>query len=162
MMPLTPDELHQLVDKLDELSRDIAAHKAALAVADRRSRWARTAALVGILVGVLGVAVGIGGAIFGVNAQATADDIARERTDARAGACVQANVTTQRTRDALIAGVSVIDVPDPNRSPDRQQAIDRFIANYTAHIEAALPYRDCSAAGIAAYFTHPPADPARK
>lgn len=155
----SPD-LGRLIATIDSLRADIAGHKAELLVADRRSRWARTAALVGILVGIVGIAVGTGGAIFGVNAQTSADDIARERNDARISGCVQANVTTQRTREALVAGVSVLDVPNPQRTADQQAALDRFIATYTAHVEAALPMRDCSAGGVDAYFARPPADPA--
>lgn len=150
----------RLIATIDTLSRDIGDHKAALVVADRRSRWARTVSVVGICVGILGVAVGIGGALFGMSAQTTADDVGQARRDNLISGCVQQNLTTQRTREALVAGVSVLTNLNPNRTPDEQAAVDEFVRRYTTQVEGALPYRDCSPAGIATYYDHPPADPA--
>lgn len=155
----SPD-FYRLISTIDALSRDIAGHKDALVVADRRSRWARTASVVGILVGIIGIAVGTGGAIFGASAQATADDLARSRQEGRVAGCVQGNITTQRTRAALVAGVSVLAAPNQGRSESGQAAVDEFVRRYTAQIEQALPYRDCSARGIDIYYDHAPTDPA--
>lgn len=153
-------DVARLISTIDTLRSDISAHKAALVVADRRSRWARTASLVGILVGIIGVAGGISGVAFGSRAQATSDDLVRARRDTQISGCVQANVTTQRTREALIAGVSLVNAPNPTRSAEQQAAADRFVDAYSRQVDAALPYRDCSQGGIAAYFARPPGDPA--
>lgn len=150
----------RLITTIDGLSRDIHAHKSALAAADRRSRWARTVAVVGICVGILGVAVGMGGAIFGLNAQTTADDVSQARRDNLVSGCVQANITTQRTRAALVAGVSVLTTLNPDRTAEQQANVDEFVDRYTTSVERALPYRSCSPEGIAAYYDHPPVDPA--
>ena len=159
-MPLTPDELHTLVDTLDDVEKEMTGLRIALATTDRRSRWSRSVAVVGVVAGIIGGAVGIGGVVVGASAQATADDLATTRTEAQVSACVQDNLATRRTRDALIAGVSVLAQPSPTRGPNEQASVDRFVVEYTRHISNALPFRDCSPGGIASYYEHPPVDPA--
>lgn len=159
-MPLSADELHHLIDKLNELSADMATHRAALQVADRRSRRARLTATVGVVAAVIGGVVGAGGVIVGASAQTTADDLAQSRRETQQSSCVQANLTNQRTRQALIDGVEVVAAPDARRTEAEQARVDRFVVAYTAKVNAALPYRDCSRRGIEAYFAHPPDDPA--
>lgn len=159
-MPLTPDELHEFITHLDELSREIATHRALLAVTDRRSRWAKKVAAIGVIIGVLGIMVGAGAVSVGASARATAHDNAAIRKEQQVAACIQANLNTQRTREALIAGVSVLTQPDPRRTPNEQAGVDRFVVEYTGHVNGALPFRDCSAKGILSYYANPPADPA--
>lgn len=159
-MPLTHDELDELIVKLDELGDQMVDHRAALVVADRRSRRARLTATVGVVAGIIGGVVGAGGVIVGASAQATADALADSRRETQQAACVQANLTNQRTRDALIAGVGVLAAPDPRRTEAEQARVDRFVVEYTASVQRALPYRDCSKRGIELYYEHPPDDPA--
>lgn len=159
-MPLNPDELHHLLETIDALKGEITGLRLILGTADRRSRWARSVAVVGVVVGIIGGAVGLIGVAVGVAAQDTADTNAKVRKETQISACVQANLTTQRTRDALIAGVSVLTQPNPNRGANEQASVDRFVVEYSRHIQAALPYRDCSAGGISAYYANPPIDPA--
>jgi hypothetical protein len=159
-MPLTPDELHELVATIDGLGREITGLRVALVTADKRSRWARSVAIVGVVAGIIGGAVGVGGVVVGASAQATADDLAASRKEAQVSGCVQANLQTQRTRDALIAGVSVLTGPNPQRDSDEQARVDRFFLEYSNNIKAALPFRDCSPGGIKSYYEHPPIDPA--
>lgn len=159
-MPLSPDELHTLLDTTNELAKEMTGLRLALATADRRSRWARTVGTVGVVVGIIGGAVGLLGVAVGVSAQDTADTNAKIRKETQVSACIQSNLTTQRTRDALIAGVSVLTQPNPNRGANEQASVDRFVVEYSRHIQAALPFRDCSSGGITAYFLNPPIDPA--
>lgn len=159
-MPLTPEELDVLVGKIDESNHEMARLSARLVTADKRARWARSVAIVGVVVGIVGGAVGAGGVIVGASAQATADDLAESRRETQQSSCVQANLTNQRTRQALIDGVEVVASPDARRTEAEQARVDRFVVAYTAKVNAALPYRSCTPEGIAAYFRNPPVDPA--
>lgn len=159
-MPLTPDELHHLVDTIEGLGREMTSLRVALATTDRRARWSRSVAIIGVVAGIIGGAVGLGGVAVGVSARATADDLAKTRKDAQISGCVQSNLAIQRTRDALTAGVSVLTQPDPRRGEVEQARVDRFVIEYSKHVNNALPYRDCSEGGIAAYYENPPVDPA--
>ena len=159
-MPLTPEELDVLVHKIDESNHEMARLSARLSTADKRARWARSVAIVGVVAGIIGGAVGAGGVIVGASAQATADDLAESRRETQQSSCVQANVTNHRTRQALIAGVQVLAAPDPRRTEAEQARVDRFVVEYTNSVSASLPYRDCSRRGIDLYFAHPPDDPA--
>jgi hypothetical protein len=160
MMPLSPEELHSLVGTLDSLKSEMTNLRIALATADKRARWARSVAIVGVVVGIVGGSVGLGGVVVGVSARATADDLAQTRKESQVASCVQSNLTTQKTRSALIAGVSVLTQPNPNRGPNEQAGVDRFVVEYTRNVHSALPYRDCSAEGINRYYENPPVDPA--
>lgn len=155
-MPTSSPDFIPFIESVDKLAVEIAAHKAQLTIADRRSRWARTASMVGIVVGVVGIAVGLGGAVFGLAAQTTADDLADSRRETQVSACVQQNVTTERVRVALVQ--SLLAILPPGQEPTDAQKL--IVDRYTTQVEQALPYRSCSEAGIKAYFDHPPADPA--
>lgn len=159
-MPLTPDELNTLVHSIDVLNTEVSGLRAAMINADRRARWARSVAIVGVVAGIIGGAVGLGGVMVGASAQRTADDIEVSRQEAGVSSCVQANVQMERTRAALVAGVSVLAQPsDPPRSAAAQERIDEFVRTYTASVEQKLPFRDCSREGIANYLKNPPPDP---
>lgn len=155
-MPLTPDELHVLVAKLDEVSHDMAIHGEALKVTDRRAVRARSVARVATVAAIVGVVVGAGAVLVAVSARATADDIEASRNESRVNGCIQANVTTKANRQALVNGL--LAVFPPGQEPTEMQ--QKIIARYTQQVDEALPYRDCSARGIDAYFAHPPIDPA--
>lgn len=159
-MPLTPDELNTLVHSIDVLNAEVSGLRAAMINADRRARWARSVAIVGVVAGIIGGAVGLGGVIVGASAQQTADDIEVSRREVSVSSCVQANVQTQRTRAAFVAGVAVLAQPsDPPRSAIAQERVEEFVRTYTASVEQKLPYRDCSKEGIANYLRSPPPDP---
>lgn len=159
-MPLSPEELERFIGTIDQLTAEMRTHEKMLETANRRAAWAKKAAIVGVAVGIAGTVVGFGGLIFGVGAQASTDDLAATRKESQVSSCVQANETTQRTRDALIRGVSVLTQPDPRRGPNEQASVDRFVVQYTRGVEAALPFRDCSIRGIRSYYENPPTDPA--
>lgn len=155
-MPLTPEELAHLMVKMDELGHEMAVHGAALKVTDRRSRWARTVGTIGVIAGIIGGVVGAGGVLVGASARATAEDVADARREAQVGSCIQANVTTERSREALVNGLLAILPPGQEPTEKQQEIVDR----YTKQVEEALPFRSCSPAGIEAYLRNPPADPA--
>lgn len=159
-MPLNPSELQALVSTIDVLNAEVAGLRQVMVHADKRAKWARSVAIVGVVAGIIGGAVGIGGVVVGASAQATADDLAAARQESLVSGCVQSNLQTQRTREALIAGVSVLTQPDPRRSEAERIALDRFAIEYTRTVNNALPYRDCSPGGIRSYYAHPPTDPA--
>jgi len=152
---------------MGEATAEMEGLKVQLAGANRRSAAAKNVAVIGIVAAVVGLAIGAGGLVYADKAQDTADDVARiqderraEQADARVSSCIQQNVTTQRTRNALISGVSVLAPGDGEDGASPR--VREFIAGYTARVEKALPYRDCSPEGIAAYFDKPPGDPAKE
>lgn len=155
-MPLTSEELSALIAKLDEVTAEMVDHGARLEVTDKRSRKASNTARVGIIVGIIGACVGIGGVLVGVEARATAEELAKSRRESQASGCVQANITTQANRAALVQGLLAIIPPGQEPTESQQEIVRR----YTSQVEAALPFRDCSERGLAAYYDHPPADPA--
>lgn len=160
-----PLDFNSLVASLGRAAGEMEGLRDQLAAANRKSASAKNVALIGIAVGVLGVAVGAGGLVYADNAHETADAVAEiqdriiaDRTEARIVSCIQQNVTTERTRNALVAGVSAL-APENGAAPERLVA---FIAQYTEAVEKALPYRRCDPKGIEAYFATPPGDPARE
>lgn len=159
-MPLTPEELARFIDKTDELTREMQVHEQELRITSRRSERARNVATIGVVAALIGTAVGLGGILIGAGARGTADDLATTRKETQISSCVQANVGTQRTREALVKGVSILSLPDPKRTDAQQAGIDRFVTEYTHSVDAALPYRDCSERGIKLYYANPPDDPA--
>lgn len=161
-MPLTPEEFSTLIHSIDVLNTEVSGLRAAMLNADKRARWARSVAIIGVVAGIVGGAVGLGGVMVGADAQRTADDIETSRREASVSSCVQQNVQTERTRSAFVAGVSVLAQPtDPPRSAASQERVEEFVRTYTASIEQKLPYRDCSKEGITNYLKNPPPDPNR-
>lgn len=141
--------------ELAETRKDLEGTEERLDDALDKARRARLIALIGILTAAAGVWAGVSG-------RATANDLAAARKDNRRAACIQANVQTQKTRSALVAGVKILDVPDPGRSPERQAGLEKFLTDYGQAVSAALPYRDCSEAGLTRYYDHAPSDPAEE
>jgi len=138
--------------------------KVQLAGANKRSAAAKNVAMIGIVAAVVGLAIGAGGLVYADKAQDTADDVARiqderraEQAESRIASCIQQNVNTERTRKALIDGVSIL-----ANGGEASPRAEEFVAAYTTRVERALGYRDCTPAGIAAYFDKPPGDPAKE
>ena len=159
-MPLSPEDANALVSTIDVLNTEVAGLRIALISADRKARRGQTVGTVGVVVGIIGGAVGFFGVLVGANARATAEDLAEARKESQVSGCVQANLSTQRTREALKSGVSILSQPDPRRSDAGQASVDRFVIEYSGKVDAALPFRDCSPDGIRAYYDRPPIDPA--
>lgn len=164
MVSPPPIDFGGLVRSLGEATAEMEGLKVQLAGANRRSAAAKNVAVIGIVAAVVGLAIGAGGLVYADKAQDTADDVARiqderraEQADARVSSCIQQNVTTERTRKALIDGVSIL-----ANGGEASPRAEEFVAAYTARVERALGYRDCTPAGIAAYFDKPPGDPAKE
>ncbi len=87
----------------------------------------------------------------------SADRREADQAEARVSACVQSNVSTQKTREALVQSILALAADPEHLTPEQQAIADR----YRARVDAALPYRDCDAKGISAYYEDPPADPAK-
>ncbi len=159
-MPLSPEELARFISTVDTLTLEMRVHEEKLVATNKRSARAQNVATIGVAVGIFGVVVGLGGILAGLTARATADDLKQARRDGRVATCIQSNLQTQRTREALLSGVSVLTQPDARRGAAEQTALDRFVVEYGRKVDASLPYRDCSERGIEAYYRHPPDDPA--
>ena len=155
-------DFNELVVSLGKASEEMQAVKEQLRAANTKSALAKNVAVIGMIIGVLGVAVGAGGLIYAERANDTADEVhtlqierAREQIENRIVSCIQQNVQTNRMRKALVSGVSVL-VPPEGPS----ERLTQFIESYTANVNDALPFRDCSPRGIETYFESPPGDPA--
>lgn len=110
----------------------------------------------------LALLAALGAVVIGARARATANDLSEfvsdveaDRAAARVSSCVQANATTESQRAAMVGALRAL-APPGSLSPSGQAALDK----YEDEVDARLPYRDCSPAGIAAFFKDPPVDPA--
>jgi hypothetical protein len=142
-----------LKDSVDGLTVQLKSVQDATMLIEKRRRKGRN-----IMTGCLVVLVlAIVSTVWGVS---SVRDNVREneanRAQARISACVQANVTTERQRAALVSSILTFADDPLNLSPGEQALLDR----YTAEVEKQLPYRDCSPEGIDLYYEDPPADPA--
>ena len=158
-----PAQVERLIGTIDHLSDDLDAHKALITGADKRSKYAKAAALIGLMVGVLGIAVGAAGIGYGRQAQHTADDLKALQDSANAdraantlSSCIQFNVQRAETRAAMKLALASLAPPVANQTEQQRAALE----TYSKSVDLGLPYRDCSASGIAAYFKSPPKDPA--
>lgn len=158
-----PAQVERLIGTIDHLSDDLEDHKEVLVAADKRSRYARRAAIIGIVAGIVGVGVGVWGISVGARAQNTADDVNHltaqsdaEREANKVSSCVQFNVQRKETREAMKLALTSLAPPEANRTEQQRAALE----TYNKSVDLGLPYRDCSSAGIAAYFKSPPRDPA--
>ncbi len=89
----------------------------------------------------------------------TTVQIEQERDEARLASCIQTNVLIERERHALVAGADGLLAISSQFTPEQIKIIHE---TYAAAVEAQLPYRDCSPAGIVMYLAHPPPDPGAK
>lgn len=142
-----PAQVERLIGTIDHLSDDLDAHKVALIGTDKRSRAARLAAIVGIVVAVIGITVGATGIIYGVKRN-------DERSAQIIAACSQSNAQRAEIRDAM--KLALASLAPPTLTEQQRASLD----TYNKSVDLRLPYRDCSPAGIDAYFKSPPKDPA--
>jgi hypothetical protein len=159
-MPLSEPErqveARDLITHIDQLQDELAVHRRMIASQGRRVNWVRRGMLAALVVAVLGVAVGAAGAITANDVSEQTAAIREVRETSRVGACIQANVLIAQTRAALKASLLAL-APDPANLTERQQ---QLIDAYNASVDLQLPFRDCTPAGIDAYYEAPPADPA--
>lgn len=131
-------------------------HRQTVLRADRRSK-------AGIIFGIIGVTVAIIATIYAISARDTSRDVKElneaviaDRADARVAACVQYNVQRDEVRRAVKDALVALAPPSQPLTPAQREVVDR----YAAEVDAKLPYRDCTPAGLDAYFKNPPTDPA--
>lgn len=76
--------------------------------------------------------------------------------------CVQANVLIDGMRGATVSGlVALLDLGlGLAARPMTPELRAEIITTYSDGVAAAIPFRDCSAAGITKYLNRPPPDPA--
>lgn len=151
-----PDQVERLIVSIDSLESAFAVHKQALARAEKRTKYAKSASIVGMLVGIVGVAVG-------VTAWGVADDVRelsadrqRETVEVRTSACVQFNVQRNEVRSTMKLALTSLAPPEAARTEAQRASLEV----YSKAVDLGLPYRDCSPQGIEAYFKSPPKDPA--
>lgn len=77
------------------------------------------------------------------------DEQARSRNDARAVACQNANTSAQAQRQ-LWEGILALPRAEGSRPPD-----PAVLAQFNALLDKTFPLRDCSPAGIEAYYSKP-------
>lgn len=145
------EQLDRLESTIKTLNKVLDVHKVEL-------NKAQNVAKVGVIVGIIGIVVGLVGGAVGLDGRSQAQAIKKARTEARTSACIQANVATSGTRNALITGLLVF-ADDPQHLTPKEQLI---LNAYTLQVEKAQPYRDCSNSGIEEYYSNPPDDPAKK
>jgi hypothetical protein len=138
-----------------------------------RKRYRRRLLMVSVV--VLAALVGIGALLVrDRDIRRISDQRAHDLAEQRIAACRQYNDQQKRARDAsvqiattaVIAGLTQLAADPAHLSPEEQAIRDRVVVQVTdASTQTALaayPYRDCSAAGIDRYLSHPPPDPNRK
>lgn len=150
-MPLIEDDrvlLQKVADACDRLDLALRTHA---------KKLGRLALLAVISLGIAGVGLIVGG--IGVKAAAEANDnaeqIEADRAQALSSGCIQYNVQRAQTRAALKLSLRAL-APPGDLTPAQQAALD----GYGRAVDEQLPFRDCSPAGIDAYYREPPKDPA--
>lgn len=82
------------------------------------------------------------------------------RTDARVAACAQDNTRIDQHNalaDSLQHILDTINVPNPNRTPEQQAQVDAFFVDARAAVDRSrVASRDCSPAGVDAYYSPKP------
>lgn len=163
-MPYDPEQVDKLIKTIGSLELELVAHKKVIVDSEKRSRYAKKAAVIGLGVAIMGIFVGLLGYSAGNKAQKTADDVSaltqdinEDRGSQVIAACVNYNVQRAEVRAALKLSLRALAPVSDAELTERQREL---LAVYNAAVDAGLPFRDCSPAGIAKYFEEPPADPA--
>lgn len=151
-----PTQVQQLIDDIGDLEEAMTRHRVTVLAADKRSRRARLTALLGTVVAACGLLAAIMAISFGVRADDRADRAERDRQERTVAACVQANVTLQSIRSALVKSIIALVPPGTTLTAAQLATIDA----YTVAAARELPYRDCSPEGLATYYKNPPKNPA--
>lgn len=82
------------------------------------------------------------------------DRIERNRAEARVASCQQDNRNRSAVRQTIYESAVQAVAPTPEQLGDPR--VQAFLARYSATIDAQLPDRDCTPAGITAYLTPQP------
>lgn len=139
----------ELSQDIRDLAPAMERHRQTVLRADRRSK-------AGIIFGIIGVSVAVVATIYAIDARDLQQEYERDQANNRVSACIQFNAQRNEIRQALKDALIALAPPDRPLTPTQQATVDR----YAAEVDLKLPYRDCSPAGLEAYFKAPPADPA--
>lgn len=138
------------------LATTLEVHRQTVISANRRSKYA----IIGMIVGI---AVAVIATMYAANARELSTDVrglqnaaAADTTQARTSACIQFNAQRAEIREAIKSSLFALVPPNVTPTPAQLATFDI----YNRSVDAGLPYRDCSPAGLAAYFKSPPSDPA--
>jgi hypothetical protein len=109
---------------------------------------------VAIIVMVIAVCLSLYAAF---TAQSGVDKIEANRAETRVAACEQDNIRIDqhnKLTEAVRGILTLSNVPNATRTAEQQARIDAFFANSNNLLnETLVPSRDCSPAGLDAYFT---------
>lgn len=118
----------------------------------KERRTLRVLTIVAIIVGCVGI-------YLSVDARDALAVSEADRAEARVSACVQWNDQQHRSIDgnkAQVRQVFTSLAAGEVLSPERQAQIDRVFADHDQVIDESFPLRNCSPAGITAYFDDDP------
>lgn len=118
----------------------------------KERRWLRGLTIVSIVVGCTGI-------VLAVLALVALDEAESERAGNRVTSCEQQNEQQQRSIDGNNAQVREVFrslTSDDVLTAEEQASLDRLFKDHDAVIERSFPMRDCSQAGIDAYFDDDP------
>lgn len=150
----TSFDLGRLSHAVEEASGRVEADRKALEVriasSQRKTRWQRRAGIIGLVAGIIGT-------IAGFRAQIAIDEMRHQRSEARITACRNDNDTAEKINHlggALKQIITFATPPNPARTPEQQMRAEQFVAQADGVVDdAKVPPRDCSPAGIEAFYS---------
>ncbi len=149
-----PEELtkaaRELSEDIQNLGPTLERHRQTVLKADRRSK-------AGVIAGIIGITVAIFALFIAADVHDLQRSVAADSASARVASCVQFNVQREQTRAAMKLALASLAPPAANQTDQQRTALE----TYSKAVDLGLPYRDCSPAGIEAYFQSPPKDPAK-
>jgi hypothetical protein len=151
-----PDQVAVLIRTLQEADLEMRSLRVTMEQANQRSKTAQMVAVIGLLVGLIGIYAGVTAHNASNKAAKLAAEIEVQRDEQLTSACIQFNVQRAELRDTFKKTLrSLAPVSDEQLTEAQHHALD----TYNAAVDANLPFRDCSPAGIAEYYSNPPDDP---
>lgn len=148
-----------------ELANENELRGKRIATTERNSRWLALAVAVALIVGMIGIYNGIQGRHTAHAARQAAEQAKAalheaqvNTTEARKSACLNANVSQRQARTAAQLQINYLVYFTKNPTPAQQAQIQVFLhgtdgkSGYYKTIDDGLPFRDCSPAGIAAFY----------
>lgn len=150
----TSFDLGRLSHAVEEASARVEADRKALetriASSQKKTRWQRRAGIVGLVAGIVGT-------IAGFRAQSAIEEMQRQRAGARVTSCTNDNDTAEKINhlgDALKQIITFATPPNPARTPEQEMRAEQFVAQADGAVDdAKVSERDCTPAGIEAYYS---------
>lgn len=156
-LPPTQGQIAELLASMGVLSEEMDHLRLELHRANLRTRIAKFAAISAILLTLVA-------GWLAVEARHQTDEITDYRANAQVASCIQTNNLIVGIRGGIVqAGIAgiVTFAPDPEHlTADEQVKLAAYAAALAQGAEDAVPFRDCSEEGLAAYYSATPTDPA--